>query len=309
MDIKKPIIVLIGLVLISTTIVGAYVSVNGIKLPDDPVILTAVDGTSSYFIITLSDIPAGSDVTTGPYPGWCADRDVTMVRAIGHNVRLYDSYDPSLPAPFQDSDWDKINWILNNKDAYSMQTIQDAFWYLLGDYTWGQLSTSAQNLVTSAQDGYTPHAGDILAIVAVPEPRESDCQCTFFELCIPGNYEGLTPGYWKNIEKHAWPSPYTPNTLVSSVFTGVSHYSELTGDHLIDALQYQGGRGDIGAARILLRSAVGALLNAAHPDINYPLSPSIIIQDVNDALASHDRDTMLDLKDVLDGYNNLGADL
>jgi len=96
---------------------------------------------------------------------------------------------------------------------------------------------------------------------------------------------------------------------VSSVFTGVSHYSELTGDHLIDALQYQGGRGDIGAARILLRSAVGALLNAAHPDINYPLSPSIIIHDVNDALASHDRDTMLDLKDVLDGYNNLGAEL
>jgi len=32
----------------------------------------------------------------------------------------------------------------------------------------------------------------------------------------------------------------------------------------------QGGRGDIGAARILLRSAVGALLNAAHPDINTP---------------------------------------
>jgi hypothetical protein len=173
------------------------------------------------------------------------------------------------------------------------------------------ISTNAQNLVNLAitnGDGYIPGPGEIIAIVAVLEETETNCQNTIIELHIPGD-EGLTPGYWKNWEKHDWPSPYTKDTLVNSVFSNSSQYPELDGDDLLDALQYHGGKNDIGAARILLRSAVGAVLNAAHPDIDYPLSLSSIIKDVNDALASHDRSIMLDLKDIFDDYNNLGAEL
>lgn len=307
MSIKKILIPFIGLLLVSTSLVGAYISVNGMNLPDENVTLNAVDGTESYFIITLSDVPAGHDVGNGMYPGWCADRAVTMVRSVDHIVTLYDSYDPALPAAFQ-GDWEKINWILNNKDAYSMQILQDAFWYLLGDYTWEQISTSAQEVVSLAQDDFIPQPGQILAIVAVPTGE--GCQCTFIEIEIPHEGdEGLTPGYWKNYEKHEWPTPYVPTTLLSSAFSNVSEYGPLSGDDFMHALQYNGGNKDIGAARILLRSAVAALLNAAHPAINYPLSASAIIDDVNDALGSHDRMTMLDLKDILDGYNNLGAEL
>jgi hypothetical protein len=305
MSIKKPVICAIGLMLLSTTLVGAYLSVNGISIPDDNVTLNAVDGTDSYFNITLSNVPGGYDIENGLYPGWCADRAVTMIRSVDHIVTLYDSYDPSLPVQFQ-GQWNKINWILNNKGAYSMQVIQDACWYLLGDYTWGQISTSAKELVNLANGTFIPEAGEILAIVAVP--TAAGCQCTFIEIEIPcTGDEGLSPGYWKN-HLSSWYT-YDDETEIGDVFTIPSSLSELDDDTFLAALNYRGGNKVIGAARILLRSAVAALLNAAHPDIDYPLSTSAIISDVNDALASLNRATILDLKDVLDGYNNLGAEL
>jgi hypothetical protein len=62
-------------------------------------------------------------------------------------------------------------------------------------------------------------------------------------------------------------------------------------------------------ARILLRSAVAALLNASHPDINYPMSEAEIIDAVNAALASMNRNTMEMLKNQLDMYNNAGCSI
>ena len=74
---------------------------------------------------------------------------------------------------------------------------------------------------------------------------------------------------------------------------------------LIEALKFGGGDNTIGMARILLRAAVAAILNVAHPDIEYQYEGDVIA-DVNAALASLDRDTMEDLKDELDEANNYG---
>jgi hypothetical protein len=49
---------------------------------------------------------------------------------------------------------------------------------------------------------------------------------------------------------------------------------------------------------------VAALLNAAHPDIDYPLTTAQVIADVNAALASGNRKTMLTLAKSLDALNN-----
>jgi len=302
MDIKKPVIILVGLLLLSTTLVGAYISVSGINLPDVPVTLNAVDGTTSYFVITLSGVPAGHDVTNGVYTGWCADFGIHMPRNQNLIVTLYDSYGP-LPARAQDDDWDKVNWILNHDYGYSVMDIQQAFWYLINEKDISGYP-QAQALVASAPDGFTYEPGDIIAIVAVPESE--DVQCSFIELVLsPGN-EGLTPGFWKN-HLTAWHT-YTPNARIDSVFTIPSGFNELADDTLLAALQYRGGHEDIDAARIMLRAAVAAILNAAHPDIDYPMTAAAIIADVNNALGEN-RATMLNLKDVLDGYNNLGADL
>ena len=88
-------------------------------------------------------------------------------------------------------------------------------------------------------------------------------------------------------------------------FSAATIYN-LGGLTMEDALHAKGGRSPKAAARLLLKQAVAALLNAAHPNINYPLTIDAVIESVNTALTSGDRDTMLDLADILDDYNNLG---
>ncbi len=70
---------------------------TSIHLPDDTVTMIVTDGDVSYFDIDLSDVPPDLDVANGDYHGWCADRSVVMPRGEQLTVRLYNSYDPSLP--------------------------------------------------------------------------------------------------------------------------------------------------------------------------------------------------------------------
>lgn len=120
--------------------------------------------------------------------------------------------------------------------------------------------------------------------------------------------QGCTPGFWKN-HLDAWePTGYSPSQTVESVWDVPDGFG-LDNDSLATALSYPGGSGTTAAARILLRAAAAAVLNAAHPDVNYPRSVGAVIFDVNAALASNDRSTMLNLASVLDADNNLGCPL
>ena len=100
---------------------------------------------------------------------------------------------------------------------------------------------------------------------------------------------------------------YTPSQTLESVFDVPDVYG-LDNKTFLQALNFNGGAGQIAAARILFRSAVAALLNAASPDVDYPLSEAEIIADVNIALQSG-RNAMLTLAAELDTYNNLGCPL
>lgn len=125
--------------------------------------------------------------------------------------------------------------------------------------------------------------------------------------------EGCTPGYWKNHagygpQGNSWPpSGYAPADLFSSVFTGATTLSASLTLH--DALGLPGGGGIAGAERNLARAAVAALLNASHPGVNYPLTAADVISQVNAALATQHRGTMLALAEQLDIRNNLGCPL
>ena len=123
---------------------------------------------------------------------------------------------------------------------------------------------------------------------------------------VMGN-EGCTPGFWKN-HPDLWHT-YTTGQLVGSVFSIPCELDELADDTLMEALDYNGGKGAIGAARNLLRHAVAALLNAADPDVNYAMSEAAIIADVNAALATLDKATIEMLKNDLDYYNNAGCSI
>lgn len=79
---------------------------------------------------------------------------------------------------------------------------------------------------------------------------------------------------------------------------------------LLEALGFGGGPGTLGGAKILLRASVAALLNAAHGDVDYEIaSAASVISQVNTALASNNRTTMLALASTLDGYNNAGCSI
>jgi hypothetical protein len=115
-----------------------------------------------------------------------------------------------------------------------------------------------------------------------------------------------TPGFWKN-SVGSWVG-FSPSQTVDSVFSLPSGAisNQLSGDTLLEALDYPGGNNLVGAAQILLRAAVASLLNASHPDVDFPLTTAQIIAQVNAALATKDRGTILALASDLDDDNNAG---
>jgi hypothetical protein len=125
---------------------------------------------------------------------------------------------------------------------------------------------------------------------------------------VAGN-QGCTPGYWKNHTDSWPPTGYSPSQKVSTVFSQAAVYPALGNATLLQALDFAGGSDLQGAGEILLRAAVSALLNAAHPGVAYPRTVSQVVDDVNSALASGNRDTMLILATALDADNNRGCPL
>ncbi len=120
-----------------------------------------------------------------------------------------------------------------------------------------------------------------------------------------GAGEGCTHGYWKN-HLDSWPpTGYAPSDIVADVFVAAAPYAAGAAT-LKQALKFKGGKGVDGASRILLRNTTASLLNAAHPNVGFPRSPAQVIAQVNAALASGDRATMLATEEELNGLNEAG---
>ena len=119
--------------------------------------------------------------------------------------------------------------------------------------------------------------------------------------------EGCTPGFWKN-HLEAWaPTGFAPDQALGSVFDAAG-LGSLAPDTLSTALSYGGGSGLEAAKQILLRQAVAALLNAAHPDVDLRSTTAEVIAAVNAALGSGSRAAILATKDELTAANEAGCD-
>ncbi|PAU51298.1 hypothetical protein BZL41_26860 [Pseudomonas sp. PIC25] len=167
-----------------------------------------------------------------------------------------------------------------------------------GAYTPSLAGFYTNTVVATAED----------AVESSPVSSSADATC---EVPPPPEGEGCTPGFWKNSPGSWGPTGYSPNQTVGSVFSLPSGQlaNQLGGNSLIQALNYAGGTNLLGSAQILLRAAVAAVLNASHPDVDYPRTAASVIADVNAALATKDRATILALAAALDADNNLGCDL
>jgi hypothetical protein len=122
---------------------------------------------------------------------------------------------------------------------------------------------------------------------------------------VPPGQEGCTPGFWKQPQHlDAWVG-YGPTDTLGDVFILTGDFADLADVTLLDALSFEGGSTLSDAAEVLLRQAVAALLNAASPEVDYPLTEAEIIAAVNAALTTGDRETILALAEELDTFNNL----
>lgn len=120
----------------------------------------------------------------------------------------------------------------------------------------------------------------------------------------PVENHGCTLGFWKN-HTADWHT-YTPGTLVGSVFANTGTAS---GSTLLEALSFGGGPTVQDAKNLLLKQAVAALLNSTTPGMNYPLTTAQVIAQVNAAMATNNRATILALANTLDGFNSLEGPL
>ena len=103
-----------------------------------------------------------------------------------------------------------------------------------------------------------------------------------------GDFEGGTPGFWK-AKRHLdeWvPTGFDPDDSYEAIF-GVDAPGDLT---LLEAVKLGGG-----GVKALMRHSVAALLNAAHPGINYLFSEAEVIAIVQNAFATDDFNTAKDL--------------
>jgi hypothetical protein len=159
------------------------------KLPSVAVTMTVVNGTASYYVASLSNVPLGYDVANGVYTDWCVDRRYTTVRGSNIQVVLYSSVAP--PANLSSQRWDKVNYILNHKQG-GMMDIQNAIWYFVkmgGVGWWNGSSPSATSLATVSDalahgNGYVPGPGGLLAVICLPL-TQTQITVIEFQLKIP----------------------------------------------------------------------------------------------------------------------------
>jgi len=122
----------------------------------------------------------------------------------------------------------------------------------------------------------------------------------------PAVNHGCTLGFWKTHTPWTGTGYTTDETLTAAGFTSTGTSGSVS---MLDALSFSGGNTVQDAKNLLLKQAVAALLNAATPGMNYPLTTTEILNQVNAALATGNRGTILALAATLETDNSLEGPL
>lgn len=158
-----------------------------IRVPEQLVTMRARYALDSYFIMNLSGIPAGYDVTNREYPGWCVEVGTNMTPNVNHRVNVYSSYNYDTDKFPANPNWDKVNYIINNKGSYDRKAIQEVIWYFICNDPLPANNSDAQTLAAEANvsgAGFTPTYGQKIAILAIVTTGTYPVQHSFFELDI-----------------------------------------------------------------------------------------------------------------------------
>jgi hypothetical protein len=268
---------------------------------------TAVRGQYSNIGTATGTPPTGPDVTsTDPAHYFGVTPSITIVKLVnGEDANTPPG--PVVPAG------DPLVWsfvVTNTGDiALSSVTVTDSTGLTI---TCPKTTLQAGESMTCtasgiALEGLHTNVGTASGTPAGGDPVTDSDPCNYTGWA-PGN-QGCSAGYWKNHTGSWPPTGYSTSQDVDTVFANVNTYYPALGNaSLLEALSFAGGSGGEGAAEILLRAAVAALLNASHPAVAYPRTAAEVIADVNTALLQN-RDAMLTLAAALDADNNGGCPL
>lgn len=184
------------LALVAVASAALPVSVTATMTHTVPYNLAPYENSGPYWIV---DITAGGNeaLPNGIYDGYCADGTVTTTVDIVNSPAtypLYDSRTPALlPADVHSANWNKINYVLNNKQGADDKTLQALFWYYSGSLTHqpGFVYDHAKfNLIKADADAnggsYVPTVGQHYAVI-LWNPEQ--VQLAFIEAIVP-----TTPG-------------------------------------------------------------------------------------------------------------------
>ncbi len=154
-----------------------------VDVPPGPVTAYIEGADASFFIVQLSGVPAGYDVSNTTYPSFCVSYFDTESPVGTHPVQLYDSTGP-LPSDLQE-DYNRINYILNHKQGTG-DDVQAAIWFFTDGITSG-LTPAAQAMIDDALangGSFTPGVGQITAVIlqALDDP---DLQTIIIEVTTP----------------------------------------------------------------------------------------------------------------------------
>jgi hypothetical protein len=166
-------------------------------------------------------------------------------------------------------------------------------------------------------DGVCVQLSDAICELRGGQFSEEGIECGEVECMLPDAIgTGCSAPFWRTPGLPQWPAPYRRSDIIAGVFTIPSCITdnEMHGRELHKGMSMFGGEGDMNkAARRLMREAVPALLNAQLTFIqkcgsDYPIGdPMLVVQLVNQTLATCDPSSVSLLTDALGTYNSLGC--
>ena len=201
--------------------------------------------------ITLAGLPAGSLVRLN----WIFSSDTAISSQVGQTFSNQ-SGTVEFPVPYPE---DTTAWPIQNGTSRAINVTV-------------QVSVQSGTTAVAKFTRITPWK-----VVCVPDEP-------------PGDFNGCTPGYWRqvgepwaNSDAHldSWtPTGYAPGDDFETVFSVNASFNP---DTLGDAVWLNGG-----GENAMARHAVAALLNAASPGVNYPMSVGQVIAAVQNAYSTGD---------------------
>ena len=327
-------------VLEGTNVTYTYVVNN---TGDTPLTVTVTD--DQYGIVYGPTVLAAGDSATATYTAQINANITNVATATGidqfdgevtaNATATVRTIDPAITVektctPDNQSEPGTIDWVItvNNTGDVSLNVVVNDSMHdevFNGTIAAGQVETinlSDSNL--SAGD-YTN------SVTAIGTHQLGDVRATSEATCSvePGAYEGLTPGFWKTHPElwdlvndtlkfddatHDYDDPalmdYHTNNSFNAVFNttiSLKIGKELLNDPtLLQALAAKGGvNEEKGTYDALARHAVAALLNANHPEVDYPMTEVEIIAAVHYAIMNTNMTDAGPLKDQLEQYNEL----